>query len=66
MLLTVPVTHNLNIINDISTRRQGYCYFMILSVFLVLLVFYEKTKVSRCICLMFQLLFFSCLEVKSI
>lgn len=53
MLLTVPVTHNLNIINDISTRRQGYCYFMILSVFLVLLVFYEKTKVLRCICLMF-------------
>lgn len=36
MLLTVPVTHNLNIINDISTRRQGYCYFMILSVFLFL------------------------------
>ena len=27
MLLTVSVAHNLNIINDISTRRLGYCYF---------------------------------------
>lgn len=31
MLLTILVTHNMNIINiinDISTRRLGYCYFV--------------------------------------
>ena len=55
MLLTVLViliTHNLNIINDISTHRSGYFHILLmLSVFLVFLVFFEGTKVPYCICL---------------
>ena len=50
MLLTAQVTHNLNIINNISTRRLGYCHIsLMLSVFPVFLVFFEKLKVAYCI-----------------
>ena len=45
MLLTILVTHNLNIINDISTRRLGYCYFVD-----VISAHFEKPKVWCCIC----------------
>lgn len=52
MLLTVPVTHNLNIINGISTRRLGYCHILLmLSVFVVFMEFFEEPIVSCCICL---------------
>ena len=33
MLLTASVTHNLNIINDISSRRLDSCYFVDVVVF---------------------------------